>query len=165
MQGLVVMKVTFTISKRDFQHLISIRMKSSQSSIVKRYGLIVLFIVLVSLIFWLESKSVFSVVIFDVLTLIILRFAWGRYLIRRYRNSNLHQPRTVELTPTSMLTYIDGVQTAVAWSQIKRIQETSRLLIFEIKNSGVVVVPNDAFKTREERVQFVESAKRTIVNA
>ncbi|QQE78703.1 YcxB family protein [Alicyclobacillus sp. SO9] len=151
------MKIDVLLSERDVKDYVSLKMKSNQKSRAKRVTLLVLFFIIVSLIFWLESRSIFLVVVFDVIVGLFIRFAWNRFLKKAYGRSNLKEPRTIEIQSEFILVTTNNVKTSIELSKVRDVNETDKFLIIVVGNSQELVIPKRAFSTQDEYTEFVNA--------
>ena len=66
----------------------------------------------------------------------------------------------VELTPEGVSTEQQGTEVKFTWASIEEIEDTPEAITFFRRHGGLIVVQRCAFKSAEERRQFLELAAR-----
>ena len=69
-------------------------------------------------------------------------------------------PFEIELTPAALVTTQAGTRSEHAWSTIVEVKDSPDSIDFDVRGAGIIVVRNRAFRSDDERREFLELARK-----
>jgi hypothetical protein len=166
------MKIQYEITTSDMADVMNRAVKRRQSSMAWQWRRRAIVPALLSVAFYLVLEgpeirrvigaALFFVVIFATLWLIRSRPRSSPFVahFREQLGSDGPFPFEIELTRDALVTKQFGDHTSRQWTSVTKITEADAGIEFDIRLGGLIFVRDRAFKSAEERTEFLRLARQ-----